>query len=64
MEKAHTGDPALVYNLVTDELTQHEMEKVLRLCRAVKRGELDTVLVQRSATRRNELYIVGLKRAA
>lgn len=59
-----TGDRPIVYDLPSDELTQHETEKLLRLARAVKRGELSLVQLELADGKNNELYIEGLKKAA
>ncbi len=64
MNTSQTGDKPLVYKLPSDELTQHETEKLLRLGRAVKRGELSLGLFELAYGKNDELHIVGLKKAA
>ena len=47
-----------------DELTQREIEKLLKVARAVKRGETDKAEVSIAFGKKCELYIMGYKKAA
>ena len=47
-----------------DELTQHEIEKLLTYARAVKRGEAKRGMFELAHGKSNELYIEACKRVS
>lgn len=58
-----TSEKAVIYDM-KDELSQREIEKLLRLARAVKRGDLSLGVFELAYGKNDELYIAGMKRAA
>ncbi len=63
MESTNTSDLELVYSEPDDELTQHEIERMLRLAREAKRSGKDKVIIEPSH-KSSSLYIQKWRIAA
>ena len=59
MEANHTGDKPIIYDMPTDELTQHEMQEAIRIMRTIKRNQRGYMLVSPTTGSGRGLYIVG-----
>lgn len=59
MSTSHTGDKPLVYDMPSDELTQHEIEEALTVMRAIKKEQRGYMIVSPSFKGGRGLHIAG-----